>query len=235
VVVLTLAIIFVSLGFWQLRRLEERRLENAVGESRFGEEPQDLTSLLEAAGDDVESLEFRRATFTGEYQPSDEVLIRSQVHQAVAGFHVVTPLVGEDGDAVLVNRGWVPLDADQVPVTAASPPQGTVTVTGWVRPAQARGALGPADPEEGRLITMSRVDIERIQQQVPYPLQPVFINALDGVPGELPVPAPGPMFDDEGPHLGYAIQWFSFALIGLVGYFFLLRRSVRRSSGGQPS
>jgi surfeit locus 1 family protein len=233
-VVVALAVLFISLGFWQLRRLEERRLENSVGESRFGEVPQDLTSLLAGAGDDEESLEFRRATVNGEFQPADEVLIRSQVHQAVAGFHVITPLVGEDGTAVLVNRGWVPLDADEVPVTAAPPPEGHVTVTGWVRPSQTRGALGPVDPEGGRLVTLSRVDIERIQQQVPYPLAPVYVSALDGAEGELPVPAPEPTFDDEGPHLGYAIQWFSFALIGLVGYYFLMRRSARRSDG-RPS
>jgi surfeit locus 1 family protein len=229
VVVVALAILFINLGFWQLSRMEERRLENAVGESRFAEEPQGLTALLEAAGDDTESLEFRRSTVTGEYQPADEVLVRSQVYQAVSGFHVITPLLGEDGTAVLVNRGWVPLDADEVPVIAASPPEGEVTVTGWIRPAQTRGALGPTDPEEGRLVTMNRVDIERIQQQVPYPLEPVYLSALEGAEGELPMPASGPTFEDEGPHLGYAIQWFSFALIGVVGYFFLLRRAARRS------
>jgi surfeit locus 1 family protein len=159
-------------------------------------------------------------------------LIRSQVHQAVAGFHVITPLVGEDGTAVLVNRGWVPLDADEVPVAAASPPDGTATVTGWVRPGQTRGSLGPTDPEGGRLVTMNRVDIDRIQQQVPYSLEPVYLSALEGVEGDLPVPAPAPTFDDEGPHLGYAIQWFSFALIGVVGYIFLLRRAARHSGVG---
>jgi surfeit locus 1 family protein len=232
VVVVALAALFIILGFWQLGRLEERRVENAVGESRFAEEPQDLASLLEGAGDDAETLQFRRATFTGEYKPEDEVLVRSQVYQAVSGFHVITPLMGEDGTAILVNRGWVPLDADEVPVTVASPPEGEVTVTGWVRPAQTRGALGPTDSEEGRLVTMSRVDIERIQQQVPYPLEQLYLSALEGAEGELPVPAPGPTFDDEGPHLGYAIQWFSFALIGVVGYFFLMRRAVRRSGVG---
>jgi surfeit locus 1 family protein len=233
VVVVALAILFINLGFWQLRRLEEVRLENAVGESRFGEEPQDLETLLQAAGGDEESLEFRRATFTGEFRPVDEVLIRSQVHQSVAGFHVITPLVGEDGTAVLVNRGWVPLDADDVPVVAASPPDGTVTVTGWVRPGQTRGSLGPADPADGRLVAMNRVDIDRIQKQVPYELEPVYLSVLGEPEGELPVPAPEPTFEDEGPHLGYAIQWFSFALIGVVGYIFLLRRAARRSVPGR--
>ena len=39
VVVLTLAIVFVNLGAWQLRRLDDRRLTNAVGESRFRASP----------------------------------------------------------------------------------------------------------------------------------------------------------------------------------------------------
>ena len=227
--VVALAILFINLGFWQLRRLEERQLENAVGESRFEAEPVDVGLLLDSAGEDRESLEFRRAVATGVFQADDEVLVRSQVHQGVAGFHVITPLLGEGGTALLVNRGWVPLDADEVPVTAAPPPEGTVTVTGWIRPTQARGTLGPSDPDDGRLVTMSRVDIDRIQQQVPYELEPVYMSLLDDLDGDLPLTAPPPSFADEGPHLAYAIQWFSFALIGLVGYFFLIRRAARRS------
>jgi surfeit locus 1 family protein len=229
VVVLILAVVFVNLGFWQLSRLGERRLANTVGEARFESEPAEVSALVQAAGGDLNSLEFRRATATGVFRPEDEVLIRSQVHQGVAGFHVITPLVGEDGSAILVNRGWIPLLLDQVPVAEAPPPEGTVDVEGWVRPTQLRGALGPRDPDTGRLVTMSRVDIDRIEEQVPYELEPVYLSLLGPDHDELPVTAPPPSFDDEGSHLAYAIQWFSFALIGLVGYFFLIRRSARRS------
>ena len=229
VVVVSLAVLFVSLGFWQLRRLDERQLDNTVGESRFAAEADDLGVLLDSAGEDRDSLEFRRATATGVFQAADEVLIRSQVHQGLAGFHVITPLLGEGGTAVLVNRGWVPLDVDEVPAAAVPPPEGSVTVTGWIRPSQTRGALGPRDPEEGRLVTLSRVDIDRIQEQVPYELEPVYLSLLDDLDGDLPIAAPAPSFDDEGPHLAYAIQWFSFAVIGLIGYFFLMRRAARRS------
>jgi surfeit locus 1 family protein len=229
VVVLILAVVFVNLGFWQLSRLGERRLTNTVGETRFESEPSEISALVRAAGDDLDSLEYRRATATGVFRPEDEVLIRSQVHQGVAGFHVITPLVGEDGSAILVDRGWIPLVLDQVPVAEAPPPEGTVGVEGWVRLTQLRGALGPRDPDTGRLVTLSRVDIDRIEDQVAYDLEPVFISLLTADTGELPVTAPPPSFDDEGSHLAYAIQWFSFALIGLVGYFFLIRRSGRRS------
>ncbi|MGH8915659.1 MAG: SURF1 family cytochrome oxidase biogenesis protein [Acidimicrobiia bacterium] len=228
-VVLTLVVVFVNLGLWQLNRLEERRLANAVGESRYGEAPVDIEVLLSAAGGDVESLEYRRATATGEFQPEHEVLIRSQVYQDAAGFHVITPLLGE-GIAVLVDRGWVPLGMDEVPVSEAAPPEGEVTVEGWVRPTQERQGLGPADPAEGRLVAMNRVDVDRIQDQVPYPLAPIYLSMLgEQVTGEPILPA-RPTFDDEGPHLAYAIQWFGFTVVGIVGYVMLIRRSTKRSS-----
>jgi len=229
VVMLLLSVAFVSLGMWQLRRLDERRLANTVGESRFEAEPVDAALLVSAAGSDLDSLSHYRALATGTFAPESEVLIRSQVYLGVAGFHVVTPLVADDGSAVLVNRGWVPLDMDRVPVTAATPPAGVVTVEGWLVPTKERGALGPPDPEDGRLVAMNRVDIDRIQEQVPFPLLPMYLVAMGERGGELPVPVETPTFEDDGPHLAYAIQWFSFLVIGIVGYGFLMRRSLRSS------
>ena len=177
---------------------------------------------------DGEALPHRAVAATGEYRPADEVLIRSQIHLGEAGFHVITPLVQADGTAVLVNRGWVPLALDRPPVAEAAPPSGVVTVTGWIAETQTRPALGPTDPETGRLETMSRVDVDRISRQVPYDLQPVYIVAREET-DQLPAPVRPPRFDDTGPHLGYTIQWFGFAVVGLVGYFFLARKRVRQA------
>lgn len=235
VVVLVLGVVFVSLGFWQLRRLDERQLTNTVGESRFAAAPVGIGQLLDGAGEDVGTLEFRRATVTGTYQPEHEVLIRSQVHQGVAGFHVITPLVAGDGSAILVNRGWVPLGLDQVPVAEAAPSRRPVTVEGWLRPTQTRPGLGPRDPEDGRLTTMSRVDIGRIQDQVPLPLQPVYLVLLGDQETGQPILVKPPVFDDQGPHLAYAIQWFGFTLIGVVGYYALIRRATRRQADSWAS
>lgn len=231
VAVLAVVLVSVNLGFWQLRRLEERRLDNAVGTARFESEPVDFAFLAteEGAGEDLDSLENLRVTVTGRFLPEHEVLIRSQVYRGTAGFHVITPLLIGDDRAVLVNRGWVPLVLDRVPVEEASPPSGEVTIEGWLRPTQTRQALAPADPDEGRLVAMNRVDIERIGEQVPLTLAPVYIVELRPDTGDLPIPVDPPGFDEEGPHLGYAVQWFGFALIGLGGYAFLLRRAARRS------
>lgn len=233
--VVALVVLFVLLGMWQLDRLSERRDENAKGESRLAEEPVEVTELLEEAGEDLDSIVYRPALATGTFDPTAEVLIRSQVHQGNAGFHVVTPLVEESGHAVLFNRGWIPLVLDEVPVVEAPPPSGIVTVEGWVHLSQERPPLGPEDPSEGRLTAVNRVDIDRIQKQVQYPLASVYLVEIRDEGGGLPIPVDVPSFDDEGPHLGYAIQWFGFALVLVVGWIFFARRQLLSGTRAKSS
>ena len=226
VLVIAVCVLFVNLGFWQIRRLEARRLENVVMANRLAADPLPIEELIIGAGTDLDSLEFRSATAAGEFEPSEEVLVRSQVHGGIAGWHVITPLVLAEGRAVLINRGWVPLEMDAVPVPP-DPPVGQVTVSGWVNLSRLRHSGGASEPE-GRLTHIARVDLDRLQQQMPFDLLPVFIVA-DETQATLPIAVPRPITSDEGPHLLYAIEWFSFTLISVVGYFFLLRRAARRS------
>ena len=134
------------------------------------------------------------------------------------------------GSAILVNRGWVPLTLDTVPVSEAAPSIAEDRTDGWIHLNQERPFLGPQDPPDGVLIHLSRVDIDRIQQQVPYPLDPVYLVRI-GENGTLPEPVAEPDFTDEGPHFVYAMQWFGFAVVLMVGYAFLVRR--RLSSGSR--
>jgi surfeit locus 1 family protein len=227
IVVIALAAIFIGLGLWQLDRLEERRFENAIGEERLGRSPADLSTLLAEAGDDLDSIRYRRATVTGRFAPESEVLIRSQVELGQAGFHVITPLVNGQGQAVLVNRGWVPLTMDTTPVEAAPPP-GDQVVAGWVETTAIRPAFGPeAQPGEG--VVFNRVDIDRIEEQMPYELLPVYLVQMGERGNELPLLLSPPDFEDEGPHLSYAVQWFGFTAVVLVGWFFLVRRKGPQS------
>lgn len=226
VVVLALGALFVRLGIWQLDRLEERRLTNAVGETRLAAEPVELSILLDETAD-LDALQYRRVTVEGEYDPSEEVLIRSQVELGQAGFHVITPLVRDNGSAVLVNRGWVPITMDTPPVEARPAP-GAQVVEGWVHLTQTRPPLGQEEPP-GDLEVLNRVDIARIGRQTPHELAPVYVVAMGERSDDLPIRVDPPDFTDEGPHLGYAIQWFGFAAVGLIGFFFLLRRK-----GNQP-
>lgn len=228
--VLAVVVAFPQLGAWQLRRLDERRTANTVNAARYQAPVTDVSNLLAAAGPDLSSLEYHRVRATGEFDPAHEVLLRGQVHDGAAGYHVLTPLVLADGRAVIVDRGWVPLGAEPPPVKQAPPPGGTTTVEGIVRPSRTRQRFGPTDPP-GELQLISRVDLDRLGEQLPYELLPVYLEVVGPSSRRIPVPADPPTFDDEGPHLLYAIQWFSFTLIVVVGYAFLLRsNAVRRRS-----
>lgn len=223
--VASMAVAFAFLGVWQLDRHGQRMAENERGAAHLSASPVPLSDLL-AEGVDPDDIRYRRVTIHGVFDPFSEVLVRSQVHLGEAGFHLVTPMVGEGGINVLVNRGWVPLALDQVPVTEAAPPAGPVTVEGWVEPSRRRPRFGPEDPPAGRLVVFNRVDIDRIQDQIGYQLAPLYLVTIGGEQGTLPEPVKTPAFDDAGPHLGYAIQWFGFALIGVVGYGLLIRRRL---------
>lgn len=232
VVVVALAALFIRLGFWQLDRLKERQAHNAVAAKNLAQGPVDVEDLI-ADTTGLESIEFRTAYAEGEFDHTEEVLIRSQVHNGQAGFHVLTPLVRPDGSAILVNRGWVPSKGS---VSAEGfhlrPPSRLV---GWVSLSQEKPAFGPADPSNGPIDVFNRVDIGRIQQQVSYLLDPIYLVMTEPQLEGPPIPVRPPDTTNEGPHLAYAIQWFGFAVIGIVGFSLLVRRSFREETRPETS
>lgn len=217
---------FARLGLWQLDRLEERQAVNAIGTQRLAMEPVPFESLEHEA---PEEIEYRRVVVRGQPLAPDEVLIRSQVHLGAAGYHLITPLSYAGSSAVLVNRGWVPLGTE-VGTVESGAVEGVTTVEGWIHPTQERPPLGPEDAADGRLTVMSRVDIDRVARQVDYSLANVYIVAIGERGSDPPFPVKPPTFDEEGPHLGYAIQWFAFSLIAGVGYGFLARQRLQSSA-----
>jgi surfeit locus 1 family protein len=230
-VIIGLALLFVNLGIWQLDRHRERGIENQVMSARLVSDSTPVSTLLASVGSDLSSLEYRPVLVEGEYLPELEILVRNMTNLGQAGFHVITPLQTADVGVVLVNRGWVPLTMDEPPVESR-PPTGTVVVEGLVRLTQLRPSVGRVEPE-GVLEVVSRVDIDRLSQQLPGEVAPVWVQARDSgdTLQDLPVAVPVPDFTDPGPHLMYAIEWFGFSVIGLVGFFFLIRnRVIRRPS-----
>ncbi len=229
----TLTVIIMALGFgrlgvWQLQRLAERRAQNVVIASRTEQAPVVITG----APIDVEAVEYRHVTVRGTFDFANEIALRTQSRNGVAGVEIVTPLrISGTDQSVLVNRGWVPLlqyDAREFQQFVVP---GEVTIEGILRKPQPRtAAIGPIDrqPDSGRLETWFRVDVARIAEQVPYPLLPFFIEQLPA-PNAPDLPHAQPDIQlSEGSHLSYAIQWFSFALIALGGYTTFVATRTRR-------
>ena len=218
-------ILMINLGFWQLRRLDEKRDFNAAVRAN---ESQPAAPIGEVEGE-PSALAFRRVTATGTYDVGNEVIIRARSLDERPGVWVVTPLRPPTGEAVLVLRGFLPSQGTLESVPAeARPPSGEVTVEGLLQETQTKGVFGATDPAEGRLPNFARVDVDRIEQQLGYEVDPMYVQLTSSspAPGQVPQVLPEPTLD-EGPHLSYAIQWFIFSTIAAVGYPLILRRSAR--------
>jgi surfeit locus 1 family protein len=221
--------ILCRLGIWQLDRLAQRRAINATIAARMSDPPAPLTKALA----EMDAQEYRRVEARGVFDSSHEIVQRNRALDGAPGVHVLTPLRLSGSDAtVLVDRGWIP-QGESTPEArqAYAAPTGEVLVHGQIRRSQENVGAPfdpPFGPERPRLDAWFHVDITRIAQQTGYPLLPVFIEQLPA-PGDPALPRRDPTTDlGEGPHLSYAIQWFSFALILLVGYLAVSRRSLKR-------
>jgi surfeit locus 1 family protein len=231
VVALAAVVLFVNLGLWQLRRHDQRSTLNTRIEERLEAAPVPLGDILTGALD-LSDLEYRRVVVTGRFDTAEEVILQNRSLKGISGHHVLTPLVLGDGTAVIVDRGWVPIDVAGPPVPEAAPPEGTVGVTGIVRLTQTRGSFGPVDPPTGVLDRISRVDVERLRLQSDRNLAPVYVILETQEPEQLELPLALPPPDvDAGPHLSYAVQWFVFAGVVVIGYPILLIRTATRKRG----
>lgn len=231
--VLTIIVVCVSLAFWQLRRLEQRKAVNARLEQRMNQPVVNLERLLgsaEAPDGPVEQARYRTVRVEGTYDVDEQVVLQSRSFQGRSGNHLLTPLLLSSGEAVLVDRGWVPLPTDDGVLAESAPPAGPVRAEGVLLPSEQRGFLGISDPPPGKVTALPRIDVERLAGQVSYPMYPLYLRLRDqdpANPGPLPEPVPIPPAD-EGPHLEYALQWFAFAATALVVYLGLMRREASR-------
>lgn len=209
--------LFVRLGVWQLSRLGERRAVNARLRALRELPPLNLDDPSLAGGLTADSLDNRRVTVTGRYDHAAEVVIRGQSEGGVPGVRLLAPLRPLRGDpAILVQRGYVTsADARTVDLAGLREP-GVRTVVGIAFRQPDSGVAG--DPmEEGGQLTWRRIDLAALRERLPYPLESyVVLQTPDTSLPRLPRRDDAPSLDD-GPHLSYAIQWFGFALIAVVG------------------
>lgn len=216
----------IRLGIWQLDRLEGRRAFNAQVTSMRAMPPLDLNA---SEVDSIATMEWRAVTVTGEYDFENQVAVRNQYYRDQYGYHLLTPLLSQ-GTAVLVDRGWIPADGNATPADWRKYDEpGVVTVTGQIRLGQTKPAFGgvaDALPADGSpLWVWNNGDLEKISLQMPYPIYAVYIQPnIDPADETPPIPYQPEVELTEGPHIGYAFQWFTFATILFVGYPFFLRK-----------
>ena len=205
----------IRLGFWQLSRLAQRRARNAVVAARLSQPQVPLTTLW---ADSASML--RKVVVTGTADFDHEILLAARTYEGSPGVYLLTPLHVPGRDtAVLVNRGWI-YAPDGMSVDVGRWREATASFTGYAELLP----QGVASKPEGVLRRDARVarqlDLATVQSLLPYPVSALYLVATapdtTKPQGERVARLPPPALD-EGPHLSYAIQWFSFAAIALIG------------------
>jgi len=224
----------VKLGFWQLDRLNERRTANAQIIARLGEAAVSLDHLPRNT-----TVRFRRATASGTYDFANEFVQTSRTRNGAPGVHIITPLrIASTDTALLVNRGWAYAPDGMSVDLALFREDSNAVVDGFVE--EFSVSQGPVStPSVARAVR--RLDRDSIAARIPYPIASVLLvqrrdsGEFTAVDRGTPVRATTPPLD-EGPHRAYAIQWFAFALVGIVGTALVVQRDrTRRGRKGHET
>jgi surfeit locus 1 family protein len=232
---LVIALIFVRLGVWQLDRFEERRADNQLVESRLAEPARPLIGILGQYGADTEAMTHRHATAEGEFRTDAEFFSIGRTYETLSGTLVATPFDLTDGSVLIVVRGLVPPGTPGPPAEGYEPATGPMVIEGILHDGEDPSAIGEPAPEDSVLESLSRLDLAYIDEYVDGNVLPVNMM-LQGwskpYPNETPVAIPEQELT-EGRHLGYAVQWFAFALIVAVGVGTLVYRAGTTESSGE--
>jgi surfeit locus 1 family protein len=238
--VLVATAVLVRLGIWQLDRLSQQQAFEAHLKDAQAAPALDLLDNLSSP--DLTQMEYRAVIATGTFDFDHQVAIRNQVWTQSwgddIGFSLLTPLVLSNGQAVWVERGWIPAQYNSPDGWRQFDEPGMMRVEGVIRLPLKKGEMGGGVPDpalasgQTRLDFWNYVNLERLQQQVPYKTLPIYIQqTVSDSPTALPYRLPPVLGGNDSPHLGYALMWFFYASLLLVGYpVYLIKQDNRREN-----
>ena len=212
------------LGLWQLDRAAQKTALFQAQQRQL-KLPVLMQAQLARLPAELDAQLYRRVRIDGRWLDSFTVFLENRQMNGVPGFYVVTPLLLDDGDAVLVQRGWLPRDPqDRTRLPPFTTSADRVRVEGHIAPGITRlyefeaDALGPI---------RQNLDLPSYASQVGRHLRPLAVvqtqgglAASDGLRRQW-----SPAVLDVSKHNGYAFQWFALSALitGLYVWFQLLR------------
>jgi surfeit locus 1 family protein len=226
--------ILVSLGVWQVQRLQWKEALIARVTERADAAPVPAPAPDQWIGLDIAEIEYQPVSVSGRFLHQAEahvftVLSAPRGPHGGTGYLITTPLATTDGWIVYVNRGFVPEDRKDPVTRPDGQISGELTVTGLLRAPRRRTWLSADDDLAGNVwfsrdpahfAAWAGLAAERV---APYTIDMSFDPGLvGGLPqgGETLV-----RFQNN--HLGYALTWFGLAG-GLAGVFLIFARGRLR-------
>lgn len=205
--------LFIRLSDWQFDRYNQRIVDNEITTTALSSEPINLTDLSQLSV----LKDWKKVSIKGEFIDSDAKLLRRQYLDSSLGFGVITPLKLDNGQVILVNRGWIPIaesstSQQQIPTS----PQGEVALIGYVQTIRDT-KNEPQDLPLNQINYLNSTNFSSQPLSTTY-LQLASMTPMDNQVAIIPLPELS-----NGPHFSYAIQWILFALMLPIGWYVLLK------------
>ncbi len=216
-----LAVLFANLGEWQLARLDETRQQN---QTVLDNRDKPVVDHSEAMGDPVaDSEQWQRVRLLGSYT-GVQYRVKYRNHDG-PGIEVLSVLETTSGDTVLINRGFIPKEQGKPDTEVLPPaPEGEVEVIGFLRRDERakNNAITPRD------FQVRFISSDAIGTSLGTDLLPGYVSLIESTPpnGDVlqPITPPEP---SEGNHFSYALQWYAFGAIALIGIVVLIRSDLK--------
>ncbi len=226
------AVVFaVACGFlanWQFTRNADREEQLRLVAENYDAPPVPLADVVAPGSAFTPTDQWRPVTLSGEYLTDQQLLVRNRPHGGTSAFEVLVPFRTDDGQVLLVDRGWVPPASDgPEPESVPEPPSGEATVIVRLMPGEPLPRSGRSAPA-GQVPTIHLPTIAATVASGTAMLTDVYgvMVSEEPVPSARPQPLESPS-EDPGPHLSYAIQWILFAVMGFVFIWYMIRTERR--------
>jgi len=197
---------FAGLGAWQISRGLEKRADQVA----FTDE-----SSFVAWQDGMELRPFQRLKATGRYDNDHQFLLENIIVNSRYGYYVVTPLIGEEDEPVLlVNRGWIEKDSAPLDIRLLDVKTTRTTVRGRAGSLPRAGyKMGVAiDPASDWPATAVYPSSEEVAMALGMPVQP-FVLLMDHEEDHGFLRQWVPTEFGPSKHFAYAFQWFAMAVV----------------------
>ncbi len=203
----------IFLGAWQLERL---RWKNDLVKNV--EHAQNLP-VLDKIPENLENLDYRKVKLEGIFKHKKSLHLIGRQHGNFPGYFILTPFeLQDDGRIILINRGFSPVDKE-------SKPEGLQTIEGVIRPAREKRFFAPENIPDKNIWFYE--NINAISATTGLTLTSVIVEEIGKNEAEtFPIKGDGKI-NLRNDHLGYAITWFSTAIIGLVMFGFYYRKTEK--------
>lgn len=216
-------IVLFRLGLWQISRYYERQ---AFNNQYLGQQAAPILDLTTVNWLELQGLEYRNVLVTGVYDNANSIARVNQYHNGELGYALMTPLVLKDGRAIFIDRGWVPSLPDQrAPDWERYFVESEITIRGILR--EPVSLSDPSGNGDGKIV----IDFypADIQRWLDREIADQFVQPIPAGEIEPPLPSILEVEITEGPHISYAFQWFSFGILLLFGYPFVLKKTLKRT------